>query len=237
MAFKNAKSGGEACRARQISEASANVGAVRPHDYLLVLLRNWLVIAVTVAIGLVAGFGATLAMHKEYGASAQVLFTGHATTGGQDLAYVGSYTQSRLTTYQRLAESSSVLTVARRQLGTTEKLSDLRTRIDLSSVQGTSIVAIKVRDKTRAGAIATATVVAALLKNSAEAIENGTTKNSKATVTATVIGKAESPAAPVSPKLPLNLLIGALAGLAVSMGVVTVREAMRAGRGRAAELN
>ena len=209
---------------------------MRPHEYLLVLLRNWLVIAVTVAIGLLAGLGVSLTMPKAYGATAQVLFTGHAGTNGQDLAYVGSYTQGRLTTYQRLAESSSVLTLVKRDLGSKEKTSRLRSRIDLSTVQNTSIVSIKTTDATRRGALATAASVATRLRTSVEALENGTAASSKAFVTATIIGAPESPAAPVSPKLPLNLLVGMLAGLAVSVGVVTVREALRAGRRGAAEL-
>jgi len=208
---------------------------VRPHDYLLVLLRNWLVVAATVLIGLAAGFGVTLTMDKEYGASAQVLFTGHATTNGQDLAYVGSYTQSRLTTFQRLAESTSVLTLVRRGLGSKETISHLRSRIDLSTVQGTTIVTVKTTDRTRAGATATASAVAALLKSSTEATENSGSP-SKAKVIATVIGKPESSATPVSPNLKLNLLIGALAGFGVSVGVISVREALRAGRDGAPKL-
>jgi capsular polysaccharide biosynthesis protein len=210
---------------------------VRPHEYLLVLLRNWLVIAVTVAIGIAAGLGISLTMPSTYGASTQVLFTGHAGTNGQDLAYVGSYTQGRLTTYQRLAESSSVLTLVKHDLRSTEKLSRLRSRIDLSTVQGTSIVSIKTTAPTRKAAIATASALSVRLKNAVEALENGTAASSKAFVTATVIGKAESPTAPVSPKVPLNLLVGALAGFAVSVGVVTVREALRAGRRGAPELH
>lgn len=210
---------------------------MRPHEYLLVLLRNWLVIAVTVAIGIAAGLGISLTMPSTYGASTQVLFTGHAGTNGQDLAYVGSYTQGRLTTYQRLAESSSVLTLVKHDLRSTEKLSRLRSRIDLSTVQGTSIVSIKTTAPTRKAAIATASALSVRLKNAVEALENGTAASSKAFVTATVIGKAESPTAPVSPKVPLNLLVGALAGFAVSVGVVTVREAVRAGRRGAPELH
>ena len=209
---------------------------MRPHEYLLVLLRNWLVIGVTITIGLLAGLGVSLTMPKAYGATAQVLFTGHAGTNGQDLAYVGNYTQSRLTTYQRLAESSSVLTLVSKDLGGTEKLHSLRSRIDLTTIQGTTIVSVKTTDRTRKGAMATASAVAVRLKDSVEALENGTAASSKAFVTATVIGKPESPSAPVSPKIPLNLLIGALAGLAVSVGVVTGREALRAGRRGTAEL-
>jgi capsular polysaccharide biosynthesis protein len=209
---------------------------VRPHEYLLVLLRNWLVIGVTVLLGILVGLGVSMAMPKAYGATAQVLFTGHAGTNGQDLAYVGSYTQGRLSTYQRLAESNSVLTLVKRDLGSKEKTSHLRSRIDLSTVQNTSIVAIKTTDATRRGALATAASVATRLRTTVEALENGTAASSKAFVTATIIGAPESPAAPVSPKLPLNLLVGALAGLAVSVGVVTVREALRAGRDGAAEV-
>lgn len=208
---------------------------MRPHEYLLVLLRNWLVIAVTVLIGVLVGWGVTSTMTAAYGASAQVLFTGHAGTNGQDQAYVGTYTQSRLTTYQRLAESSSVLTQVSKDLGGAEAVGSLRSRISLSPVQNTTIVTVSATAATRKQALATASSVAAHLKAAVEALENGTSSSSKAFVTATVIGKPEASSQPVSPKLPLNLLIGALAGLAVSAGVVTVREAVRAGRRGASE--
>jgi succinoglycan biosynthesis transport protein ExoP len=209
---------------------------VRPHEYLLVLVRNWLVIVATVAIGLAAGLGITFAMHKEYGASAQVLITGQATTNGQDLAYVGSYTQSRLTTYQRLAESTSILTLVKHDLGTRETVPELRSRVDLSTVQGTTIITIRTTDKTPVGAVKTAQIVAARLTQAVETVENSAGVKSNATVKATIIGKAELQPALTSPKLPLNLLIGALVGLLVSVGVITVREALRAGRDGAAKL-
>jgi capsular polysaccharide biosynthesis protein len=209
---------------------------VRPHEYLLVLLRNWLVIVVTVLIGLLVGFGVSRVQPTTYEASADVLFTGHSTTGGQDLAYVGSYTQGRLTTYQRLAKSTSVLTLVKRDLGTAESVNSLRSRISLSTVQATSIVSVRAISATRADAKATAAAVATRLKSSVEDLENGASSKSKATVDATIISKAESSADPVSPNLSLDLLVGALVGLAVSAGVVTVREALRAGRRGATEL-
>lgn len=197
--------------------------AVSPRAYFAVILRHWLVIAVTVLIGMGAGFGIAQVTHKQYRATAQILFSGHATTNGQDLAYVGSYAQGRLTTYQRLGESSSVLRPVVHALGTKESLRKLRTRLELNSIQGTSILTIRATDSTRKGAEATAGAVASQLRWAVERLENGSKSSARASINATIIGRAEAPKAPVRPNLPLNLLLGAFVGLVVSLSLVTLR--------------
>ena len=79
-------------------------------DYVLIVARSWIVVVVTVIVGLVTAGILALAATPTYTASAQVLFTGHATTSGQDLAYVGNYVQSRMQTYKNLGTSTSLLT-------------------------------------------------------------------------------------------------------------------------------
>ena len=71
-------------------------------DYVLIVGRSWIVIVVTVVIGLATAVDLAFAATPTYTSSAQVRSTGHATTSGQDLAYVGNYVQSRTQTYERL---------------------------------------------------------------------------------------------------------------------------------------
>ena len=90
-------------------------------DYVLIVGRSWIVIVVTVVIGLATAGILAFAATPMYTSSAQVLFTGHATTSGQDLAYVGNYVQSRMQTYERLGTSNSILEPVSRAWATTPR--------------------------------------------------------------------------------------------------------------------
>ena len=58
-------------------------------DYVRIIARQWIVVTVAVVIGLVTAGVMALAATPTYSASTQVLFSGRATTSGQDLAYAG----------------------------------------------------------------------------------------------------------------------------------------------------
>ena len=106
----------------------------------------------TVIVGLVTAGILALTATTTYTASAQVLFTGHATTSGQDLAYVGNYVQSRMQTYKNLGTSTSLLTsVARRSAPTRPHVSwHERTEIEVSQLN--TVATVSATDTTAKGA-------------------------------------------------------------------------------------
>lgn len=205
-------------------------------DYVLIVGRSWIVIVVTVVIGLATAGILAFAATPTYTSSAQVLFTGHATTSGQDLAYVGNYVQSRMQTYERLGTSNSILEPVSRAMGNDTSAKELADRVEIEAGQLDTVATISVTDPTAKGAARTADTLARVLLEAVQKLEGGNAvdpslgdddKPAKATVRGVVSGKAQVPTLPSGPNLPLYLLTGALVGLAVSIGVIGVREVQR----------
>ena len=204
-------------------------------DYVLIVARSWIVVVATVAIGLVTAGIVALASTSMYTSSAQVLFTGHAATSGQDLAYVGNYVQSRMQTYKKLGTSANLMTTVGETLGSKESPAELAGRIEVGVTYLTTVATITAKDTTAKGAATTADTVAKALLDAVQTLEaenaaeatGGQEDQAAATVEGVVTGVADVPSSPSDPSIPLYLLAGALAGLAASIGVVALREVLR----------
>ncbi len=204
-------------------------------DYVLIVARSWIVVVATVAIGLVTAGIVALASTSMYTSSAQVLFTGHAATSGQDLAYVGNYVQSRMQTYKKLGTSANLMTTVAETLGSEESPAELAGRIEVGVTHLTTVATITAKDTTAKGAATTADTVAKALLDAVQTLEaenaaeatGGQEDQAAATVEGVVTGVADVPSSPSDPNVPLYLLAGALAGLAASIGVVALREVLR----------
>ena len=205
-------------------------------DYVLIVARSWIVVAASVAVGLVIAGIVAFTTPTTYSSTAQVLFTGHASTSGQDLAYVGNYVQSRMQTYKSLGTSTNVLQSVSRVLGFDETPQELADRTDIQVSQLNSVASVSATDTSAKGAADTAnTLGVALLKavrkleadHAAHPNAEGDEKPATATIQGVVTGKAEVPTSPSAPQVPLYLLAGLLAGITVSIGVIAVREVLR----------
>jgi capsular polysaccharide biosynthesis protein len=204
-------------------------------DYVLIVARSWIVVAVTVAVGLVTAGIVALTSTTTYTSSAQVLFTGHAASSGQDLAYVGNYVQSRMQTYKKVGTSANLLTSVAKKIGSDESPAALASRVEVGVTHLTTVATITAQDTTARGAARVANTVAdALLdavqeleaENAAGASAQGSDQ-AKATVEGVITGVADVPSAPSDPNMLLYLLAGALAGILASIGVVALREVLR----------
>ncbi|TXL57524.1 YveK family protein [Aeromicrobium terrae] len=200
-------------------------------DYVIVIARNWIIVGVTVAVGLLTAGVLALTATTKYTASAQVLFTGHASTGGQDLAYVGNYVQSRMQTYKNLGTSTSMLESVIDALGTDETTDELADRTSITVSQISTVATVTATDTKAKGAARTANTMAAALLNTVKGLEaenadTGEGDKATATVQGVITGEASEPSSPSDPNIPFYLLAGLLAGLAVSVVVVALREVL-----------
>ena len=211
-------------------------------DYVLIVARSWIVIAVTIAVGLLTAGILALTATTKYTASAQVLFTGHATTSGQDLAYVGNYVQARMQTYKNLGTSTSMLESVIGTIGSDETPRELADRTHISVSQLNTVATVTASDTTAKGAAETANTLGAALVNTvgqleadnaepsgAEQAGEADEREANATIQGVITGRAEVPSSPSDPDLKLYLLAGVLAGLIVSIIVVALREVLRGG--------
>lgn len=198
-------------------------------EYLLVAVRHWIALLVTMIVGAAAGAGVYLTIPDSYEASAQVLFTGHATTNGQDQAYEGGYVGGQIHTYRRLGESSILLKQVTKSLKSHQTVREMRARTDLAVVPGTTIITVTATGRTRHSAARVADTIAGALVGIVQQIENGAKPNPKATtvITGIIIGSATADTGPGGSGLSLYLLIGAVTGMIVGYCVAAARHVDR----------
>jgi capsular polysaccharide biosynthesis protein len=204
-------------------------------DYVLIVARSWIVVAVSVAVGLVTAGVIAATATPMYTSSAKVLFTGHASTSGQDLAYVGNYVQGRMQTYQNLGSSTSVLTSVSAALGTDETPVELADRTFIEVSQFDTVATVSATATSAKGAAVTANTLGQALLEAVRKIEADNAadptaddaKSATATIDGVITGRAEVPTSPSEPNTPIHLLAGLLAGLIVSIGIIAIREVLR----------
>lgn len=206
-------------------------------DYVLIVVRGWVVVVVTVAVALVTAAAVALTTSRTYTASAEVLFTGHAPSSGQDQAYVGSYLQSRMQTYKSLGTSTSLMEAVAGEIGSDETPAELADRVEIRVRQDDTVATVSASDTTAKGAARAANILAKRLLAAVEDVEAGTTEGyvredeqpPGSTIEGAVTGTAEAPTSPSDPNIPLYLAVGAMVGLVASLGVLAVAEVMRGG--------
>jgi capsular polysaccharide biosynthesis protein len=185
-------------------------------DYLLALRRYWTTwVGVTVA-ALVVALGVVLISPPSYQATAQVFVAslGEGTSGSQ-------FVNQRVTSYPDVARSSAVLGPVIEELGLTESVAQLRSRVSASNPAETSQIDIAVTDADAERASVVANAVAEQFGGVVELLEKPGTD--AAPVELTVTDPATVPSSPVSPAPGLLLPLGLMVGLALGAAAAVVR--------------
>ncbi|WP_062466009.1 polysaccharide biosynthesis tyrosine autokinase [Demequina maris] len=191
-------------------------------DYLRILHKNWVLILVVTALGACSGLTYSALATPSYAASSKVFVS---TSGGStvsDLAQGNSFTQQRVKTYADLITTAAVLQPTIDALHLELSASQLRGQISASSPVNTSVININVVDSDPVFAASLATEAANQLIDVVEDIETTDTSEGSP-VSLTQVQEAEVPQSPVSPKAALNLGLGLLLGLVVSVAVALLR--------------
>lgn len=204
--------------------------------YAELIVRYWIVIIATIAVGLIAAVVLIVVATPKYTSTAQVVFTANGGDGGQDMAYAGNYAQTRMQTYKRLATSSEVLSPVIEKFGLDETVSELAGRVSVDVSQVSTFAAISVTDESAAQAAKIANGVSAQLIGVVGAIEVATTDTTGKTTVSAMQGAVVSPAEvendPSDPNKKLYLGAGGLLGLIMSFGAVAILTATGFGSSR-----
>lgn len=193
-------------------------------DYLLLVARNWIILAATTAVGLVTAGIYVLVATPMYESRAQVVFSAHNVDTGQDLAYAGNYVQGRIQTYKDLATSPTVLNAALAAMGSDETPRELAKRTVVQVSQLNTVVKIAVKDSSAKKSEVASNAVAASLIGAVTNIETGKTQKADSpTVEGVVVGPAEVETKAADPNKPFYLAAGLLVGLVVGFGVIAIR--------------
>ncbi|MER7796450.1 polysaccharide biosynthesis tyrosine autokinase [Microbacterium sp. NPDC096154] len=191
-------------------------------DYIRILRKNWIVIAVIALVGIGAAAVYSLTRTPLYEATSEIFVSSQAGSTIGEQQQGNMYTQQRVTSYVQLATTPKVLDPVIADLGLTATASELAEDVAVSSPLETTIVQITVTDATPTSAADIANAIAATLTEAIDEVETlpGTDASP---VKVTPITTAVPAEAPVSPNVPLNLALGALVGLALGVGFAVLR--------------
>ncbi len=189
-------------------------------DFFIRLVRKYwrAIIGFTVA-GLIVAAGLTFfVITPKYQSSVQILVNRKNTNAATE--YAGQQADVQMiTTYKELIAGQGVLKPAKQQLskrfGIERSLNTLKSEVSVTSTTNSQVFSIAVTD---ADAKASATIANQIARSFKNQVKKIIKVNN-----VTIVAPAETPKSAVSPKKPLNLLIGLVAGLLLGIVYAAVR--------------
>ncbi|WP_240665954.1 polysaccharide biosynthesis tyrosine autokinase [Agromyces sp. LHK192] len=204
-------------------------GLVELRDYIRILRQNWIVIVACVLLGVGVGAVYALMQTPQYSSSAKVFVS--TSNGGTigELTQGSTFTQQRVATYADLATTPIVLlpVIGDLQLDMTGE--QLERKVAAVPLPDTTLIEITVTDADPALAAEIATGVSESLTTVVESIETTEATNAAGEATTgspvqlTLVQHAAVPQKPVSPNVPLILVLAAFIGLALGVGIAVLR--------------
>jgi capsular exopolysaccharide synthesis family protein len=196
-------------------------------EFVRVLRRRWRVVSVLVLLAVAAAVAGTAASTRIYQAEVEVFVSlrDNASDTGSN-AYQGNlFSQERVKSYAKIADSPAVTAAVVRQLGLDLTPAQLASKINATAPADTVLVDITVQDPSARRARDVANSVATQFAKVVGDLERPAA-GQRSPVSVTVVRPADLPAAPVSPRPALNITLGLLLGLALGVGVAVLRETL-----------
>lgn len=193
-------------------------------DYIRVIRKYWVLLIAATLVGVGAGAVLSLVQKPVYSSSTQVFVSLQAGDTTAELAQGNTFTLSRVETYANLVDSQRVLDGVIESLSLDESYTSLDARISARTVPDTTIIEISSTSDDPAEAASLADAAAASLSETVAAIEARPDQASP--VQLAVVERASVPTTPISPRTTVNIVIGALVGLALAVGFALLREVL-----------
>ncbi|WP_062077789.1 polysaccharide biosynthesis tyrosine autokinase [Demequina globuliformis] len=193
-------------------------------DYLHVLRKNWILVAVCAVVGTAVGIAYALLATPAYTASAKVFVSTSGAESASDLQQGNSFTTQRVNTYIDLVNTTAVLRPTAEALGITVSSSGLRELITASAPVNTSVINITATHADPVFAASVATQTATALIDVVEDVESSD-QDGTSPISLSLVEEAEVPGSPTSPNRPLAIALGCALGVALGIGGALVRQA------------
>ncbi|KQR24745.1 chromosome partitioning protein [Agreia sp. Leaf335] len=196
-------------------------------DYVRILQKSWVLIAVLLFFGIGAAAGFSILQTPKYSSSAKVFVSTSGGSSVSDLQQGNTFSQQRVKTYADLATTPIVLLPVIAELNLNLSSAELASMVTATAPLNTTLIDIDVTNVDPALASQIATSVSESLTQVVEKIETPANSASATTspVKLTLVQHAEVPQVPVSPNIPLNIGLGGLVGLALGIAIAVLREA------------
>ncbi|WP_163276195.1 polysaccharide biosynthesis tyrosine autokinase [Cellulomonas iranensis] len=194
-------------------------------DYVSVLRKRWVVVALAVAVGLLAALGVNVLTTPVYTAATQLYVSVPAASTTADLLQGSSFTRQQVASYTKLVTTPTVLGPVIDDLALDMRADDLAQRVEVDSPLNSSLINIRVSDESPAVAAALANAISEQFRTVVVDIERPD-GGGASTVKLTIVRDAAAPSAPSAPNTRLVLLLGFVGGLVVGVAAALVREVL-----------
>jgi capsular exopolysaccharide synthesis family protein len=191
-------------------------------DQIRILRKNWLLVVALTFLGLAAMTAFSATRIPIYQSSSTVFVSTQAGSTVAELQQGSNYAQARINTYVGLATTPVVLDPVIAQLGLATSPESLAANVTASAAQNSTLISITASDPDAGRAAAIANAVASSLSTAVPSLEPSAGDGSSP-VRITRVRDAQPALNPSSPNIPINLLIGTLAGLALGIASAVLR--------------
>jgi capsular exopolysaccharide synthesis family protein len=196
-------------------------------DYIRILHKNWILIVAALLLGVGAGAATSLATAPTYQASTQLYVSVRSESGAtSDLTQGSTFARQIVTSYVSIVPTAIVLDPAIEELGLDLTSSQLASRVSASSPLNTVLLDITVSDRDPQQAADIANAVGRSVAEAAQTTLDASADGGNSPVALTTVQPAVAPGAPVSPRVPANLALGGLLGLALGLGIAVLRNVL-----------
>ncbi|WP_106904894.1 YveK family protein [Lactiplantibacillus plantarum] len=189
-------------------------------DFFIRLVRKyWRAIVSFTLVGLIVAAGLTFfVITPKYQSSVQILVNRKNTDAATE--YAGQQADVQMiTTYKELIAGQVVLKPTQQQLseryGIERSLNTLKSEVSVTSTTNSQVFSIAVTDTDAKASATIANQIARSFKNQVQKIIKVNN--------VTIVAPAETPNGAVSPKKPLNMLVGLVAGLLLGFVYAAIR--------------
>jgi len=195
-------------------------------DYLRVIREQWIVVLISIVLGL-AGAGAAFALRPPEYTATLTLYVSSQGGDTTSAAYQGAQlSQQRVTSYVELVSSRRVSEDVVRQLRLPVTPEDLAERITATTALDSVLIDVATVDPSPQRAAAIANSVGSVFTGLVDELERPVQPGAPQAVAVRVVHPAVVPIQPSSLGLPAVLALGLLAGIVVGVGFAVARNAL-----------
>jgi succinoglycan biosynthesis transport protein ExoP len=193
-------------------------------DYVQLLRRRWLLIALVTLVGGGAAAALSLSTTPEYSSSLSLFVS--ASQSPTDIGSIiasEQLTQERVASYAELANSTNIASAVVRQLNLNESAKSLASRISASVPTDTVVIDLTVTDPSKTMVPRIANALGEQLSLAVSNLEAPRT-GQPSPVKVSVAQSATLPGGPTTPKTTRNIIFGLVIGFALGAGLAILLE-------------
>lgn len=194
-------------------------------DFLAVLRKYYVsIVAVTLA-GLIAAGLVSLFAQPTYASNTSIFFTVQGGSSPSDLLQGSTYAENQVASYAQIVTTAAVLQPVIDTLGLDLSPAELASSVTVNSPSSTAIIQISVVTDNPELSAQLAQEISVQLVRTVDTLSPTDASGSRA-VAATIVTPATVPTSPISPRVPLNLAVGGLVGLALGVSQAALRSVL-----------